>query len=381
MSPWLSLVRWKRRDRGNEPWKIGVQNHPSATPIQWWKPWLYHCWSSLWNHGSLVNVPKPWLDMVGQSPETASCPLPWKVNQLGASWGRLSRMEMIGRWRELLNFWAGITSGDFDGLFSLMFWLWSGWWFGCHFFFSHILGCWSSQLTFIFFRGVQTTNQWFVGTSIFLWLHHGSFQRPAMKASALVPMTPRRGLQNELRFATDKKRLGFGRPWAAYCMTYTRIYSEVDRIWNVETGFRFVWCVVLWDVHVVFLQDESKFCLSCWMYNDRYSRVSTDTWPSVFAWLIPSWVNTPLRVPRGFQSKSGNVAAQFWYNHLQMPYSSFQVWLGGILQRVYGWHTASMAPSKPLRSQWYRFCALFGEVNGATAVLGGRQAWYTMLKL
>ena len=30
----------------------------------------------------------------------------------------------------------------------------SGWWFGCHFLFSHILGISSSQLTFIFFRGV-----------------------------------------------------------------------------------------------------------------------------------------------------------------------------------------------------------------------------------
>ena len=30
----------------------------------------------------------------------------------------------------------------------------SGWWFGCHFLFSHILGMSSSQLTFIFFRGV-----------------------------------------------------------------------------------------------------------------------------------------------------------------------------------------------------------------------------------
>ena len=35
----------------------------------------------------------------------------------------------------------------------------TGWWFGCHFSFSHILGISSSQLTFIFFRGVQTTNQ------------------------------------------------------------------------------------------------------------------------------------------------------------------------------------------------------------------------------
>ena len=30
----------------------------------------------------------------------------------------------------------------------------TGWWFGCHFLFSHILGMSSSQLTFIFFRGV-----------------------------------------------------------------------------------------------------------------------------------------------------------------------------------------------------------------------------------
>ena len=30
----------------------------------------------------------------------------------------------------------------------------AGWWFGCHFLFSRILGISSSQLTFIFFRGV-----------------------------------------------------------------------------------------------------------------------------------------------------------------------------------------------------------------------------------
>ena len=36
----------------------------------------------------------------------------------------------------------------------------SGWWFGCHqFYFPILLGISSSQLTFIFFRGVQTTNQ------------------------------------------------------------------------------------------------------------------------------------------------------------------------------------------------------------------------------
>ena len=34
-----------------------------------------------------------------------------------------------------------------------------GWWFGTSILFSHILGMSSSQLTFIFFRGVQTTNQ------------------------------------------------------------------------------------------------------------------------------------------------------------------------------------------------------------------------------
>ena len=36
----------------------------------------------------------------------------------------------------------------------------SGWWFGCHFYtFSHILGFSSSQLTFIFFLGVQPNHQ------------------------------------------------------------------------------------------------------------------------------------------------------------------------------------------------------------------------------
>ena len=35
----------------------------------------------------------------------------------------------------------------------------AGWWFGTSVLFSHILGMSSSRLTFIFFRGVQTTNQ------------------------------------------------------------------------------------------------------------------------------------------------------------------------------------------------------------------------------
>ena len=35
----------------------------------------------------------------------------------------------------------------------------SGWWFGTWLLFFHILGISSSQLTFIFFRGVETTNQ------------------------------------------------------------------------------------------------------------------------------------------------------------------------------------------------------------------------------
>ena len=35
----------------------------------------------------------------------------------------------------------------------------TGWWFGCHLLFSHILGMSSSQLTHIFQRGGPTTNQ------------------------------------------------------------------------------------------------------------------------------------------------------------------------------------------------------------------------------
>jgi hypothetical protein len=35
----------------------------------------------------------------------------------------------------------------------------AGWWFGTFGYFFHILGMSSSQLIFIFFRGVETTNQ------------------------------------------------------------------------------------------------------------------------------------------------------------------------------------------------------------------------------
>ena len=50
----------------------------------------------------------------------------------------------------------------------------TGWWFGCHFLFSHILGISSSQLTNIFQRGGPTTNQ--VSIYIYIpydWIHHG----------------------------------------------------------------------------------------------------------------------------------------------------------------------------------------------------------------
>ena len=44
----------------------------------------------------------------------------------------------------------------------------TGWWFGCHFLFSHILGISSSQLTFIFFRGVG------IQPPTRLFFHHSS---------------------------------------------------------------------------------------------------------------------------------------------------------------------------------------------------------------
>ena len=56
----------------------------------------------------------------------------------------------------------------------------TGWWFGTSILFSHILGISSSQLTFIFFRGVQTTNQSMVVVFLFQaifscvsWSPHG----------------------------------------------------------------------------------------------------------------------------------------------------------------------------------------------------------------
>ena len=50
----------------------------------------------------------------------------------------------------------GMThTAPFDRLFLRE----AGWWFGCHFLFSHILGMSSSQLTNIFQRGGPTTNQ------------------------------------------------------------------------------------------------------------------------------------------------------------------------------------------------------------------------------
>ena len=44
----------------------------------------------------------------------------------------------------------------------------SGWWFGTFGLFFHILESSSSQLTFIFFRGVETTNHIYIYTYIYI---------------------------------------------------------------------------------------------------------------------------------------------------------------------------------------------------------------------
>ena len=43
---------------------------------------------------------------------------------------------------------------------------WSGWWFGTWTDYFSIYWEESSQLTFIFFRGVETTNQWLIGVHV-----------------------------------------------------------------------------------------------------------------------------------------------------------------------------------------------------------------------
>ena len=53
----------------------------------------------------------------------------------------------------------------------------SGWWFGCHFLFSHILGISSSQLTFIFFRGVAQPPTSFLFNAAHVWRWNPSLGR------------------------------------------------------------------------------------------------------------------------------------------------------------------------------------------------------------
>ena len=75
--------------------------------------------------------------------------MPWQVP---ASTGKASVLGAEGVWssREF----GGVLTKEANCCKSI-----SGWWFGTSILFSHILGMSSSQLTFIFFRGVQTTNQ------------------------------------------------------------------------------------------------------------------------------------------------------------------------------------------------------------------------------
>ena len=60
----------------------------------------------------------------------------------------------------------------FHLLSVLIYSTYSGWWFGTWLLFSHILGMSSSQLTFIFFRGVETINQY---VFICLFVHLAGF--------------------------------------------------------------------------------------------------------------------------------------------------------------------------------------------------------------
>ena len=73
---------------------------------------------------------------------------------------------------------------------------WSGWWFGTWILFSHILEMSSSQLTFIFFRGVATTNQWLLGWScdnmiiFFQWSSKEPYESPLIMHNHIPMIIP-----------------------------------------------------------------------------------------------------------------------------------------------------------------------------------------------
>ena len=94
--------------------------------------------------------------------------------------------------------------------YSIFLYIIADWWFGTWILFSNMLGMSSSQLTFIFFRGVgqPPTNH-----CILLFLYHDSFTNYVHHS---VPQTPSiaRGGRRRCRSCTDRTAVGvFGGPW------------------------------------------------------------------------------------------------------------------------------------------------------------------------
>ena len=166
-------------------------------------------------------------------------------------------MEMI--YLMYLNVGITISNHPFgNGLYQLSLVIWSIWWClmillvvtGTWILFSHILGMSSSQLTFIFFRGVQTTNQ--LNFDLGLHVH-----------SIYLDMPGSRHVRLPLRMFTSRPGT-----YVLYVCMYTYIIKTYIYI------YIYICCIYIY-IHCIYIYIHMYMCTYIYIYICIYIYIYT----------------------------------------------------------------------------------------------------------
>ena len=126
---------------------IAAKVPTGASPCSCWRIYREALSGQMW-----CAAPRPSMHVrkVGRWLSTVEHGKPWENHRKTKGSGCIDWDIYIYRWLMMVN--DGINNGI------------TGWWFGTMEFYNflYILGMSSSQLTFIFFRGVETTNQYII---------------------------------------------------------------------------------------------------------------------------------------------------------------------------------------------------------------------------
>ena len=257
-----------------------------------------------------LELPARWVE--GQAPKQVPLPLPavtpminswwvdpfppWpqnlpKVNQLGASWGRLS--ARVDHWVASFVEESELLKRQFPKVHST---------------FSHVALSLSARMKLFTsdnfdwscypssFGGYLVEIWW--DQYFFVWFYHGSFQRPAVKAPTSVPMFFRGAKLRDLQkgalqlTSTDKKeKIGFGRPVPVGLIfiifyNHSQVDSEHGRVetWNIcpccfEFFLRCPCCIF----------SRLTGCYKAKLRTIWCPRLPRNTCPFSIVWLIHGW--------------------------------------------------------------------------------------------